>query len=67
MGFKLCQRLDKVDKLRDRGYRDCGILRVYGQCQHEKKMVNSPTKGDMGFFSKKRRSPRGNNERLTKC
>jgi hypothetical protein len=27
-GVKLCQRLEKVDKLRDNGYMDFGILGV---------------------------------------
>jgi hypothetical protein len=50
---KLCQRHDKVDKHKDRGYMDCGIIRVYGQCEYEEKRVNAPTKDDMGCFPEK--------------
>jgi hypothetical protein len=54
-GIKLCQRCDKLEKLKDEGYMDCGILGVYGRCQHDLTIVNSPTKGNMGYFAKKRR------------
>jgi hypothetical protein len=57
-GVKLCQRLDKVDKLRDHGYMDCGILGVYERCQNEKRRVDSPTKGYMGCVASKIRSSR---------
>ena len=36
-GIKLCQRLDKVDKLIDQGYMDFGILEVREQFQNEKR------------------------------
>jgi hypothetical protein len=48
-GVKFCQNLDKVEKLRDQGYMDFGILKVRERCQNEKKRVHAPTKGDMGF------------------
>jgi hypothetical protein len=35
-GVKLCQRLDKVDKLRDQGYMDFGILGVVNDVRMKK-------------------------------
>ena len=57
-GVKLWQRHDKVEKLRDKGYMDFGILGVYERCHNEKRRVDAPTKGDMGCVSRKRRSSR---------
>jgi hypothetical protein len=56
-----------VDKLRDRRYMDCGILRVYGQCQQDEKVMNAPTKGDMGFFSIKTKVIEGDKKKISKC
>jgi hypothetical protein len=57
-GGKLCQRLEKVDKLRDQGYMDFGIFVVYERCQNQKRRVDVPTKGDMGCVAGKIRSSR---------
>jgi hypothetical protein len=56
-----------VEKIRDQGYMNYAILEVYAKCQHEERIVNAPTKGDMDLFSRKIRSPRGDNKRLSKC
>jgi hypothetical protein len=53
-GVKLCQRHEKVKKIRDWGHMDCRILVVYGQCQ----IVDAPTKGNMGCIAEKIRSSR---------
>jgi hypothetical protein len=58
-GVKLCQRLDKVDKLKDQGYMDFGILRVRERCHNEKRRVYAPTKGDMGCVAEKKRRSSG--------
>jgi hypothetical protein len=57
-GVKLFQRRDKVDKLRDHGCMDFGILGVYERCHNEKRRDDAPTKGNMGCVSRKRRSSR---------
>jgi hypothetical protein len=57
-GVKLCKRLNKVDKLKDHGYINFGILGVCEQCHNEKKRVDAPTKDNMGGFARKRRSSR---------
>jgi hypothetical protein len=64
-GVKLCQRLDKVDKLRDQGYMDFGILGVYERCQNEKRRVDAPTKGDMGCLREKK-VIKGDDKKLSK-
>jgi hypothetical protein len=58
-GVKLCHRLDKVDKLKDREYMDFGILRVHERCWNEKGRVDAPTKGDMGYVVGKKEGHRG--------
>jgi hypothetical protein len=47
-GVKLCQRLDKVEKLSYKGYMDFGILGVYERYENEKRRLDAPTKGGMG-------------------
>jgi hypothetical protein len=64
---KVCQRCGKVDKCRVEGYMDCGILRVYGQCQHEEKRVNAPTKDDIGCFARKKKVSKGDNRNICQC
>jgi hypothetical protein len=34
-GVKLCWKHEKVNKIIDHGYMDCGKLFVYGKCQYE--------------------------------
>jgi hypothetical protein len=52
----------KVTKLRDHGYIDFEILRVLERCHYEKR-VDSPTKSDMGFFSRKKKVIKGDNKK----
>jgi hypothetical protein len=46
---------NKVGKLRDHGYRDLGYSRFVNYVSM-KKRVDAPTKGDMGFFSRKKKA-----------
>ena len=55
-----------MDKLRDQRYKDCGILRVYGWCHQEEKVMNAPTKGDMGCVYWKRKVAKGEDKKLCK-
>jgi hypothetical protein len=57
-GVKLCQTREKVEKLRDQGYMDFGILGVYERYQNEKRRLDAPTKGDMGCVSRRISSSR---------
>jgi hypothetical protein len=56
-----------VDKLRDQGYMDFGILGVCERCRNEKMRVNAPTKGDMGFVVGKKKVIRGDDKKISKC
>jgi hypothetical protein len=52
----------KVTKLKNHGYIDFETLRVLERCLYEKR-VDSPTKSDMGCFSKKKKAIKGDNEK----
>jgi hypothetical protein len=55
-----------VDKLKDQGYMDFGILGVHERCRNEKVRVDSPTKGYMGWVFGKKKVIKGDDKNLTK-
>jgi hypothetical protein len=46
---------------------DFWILVVHEQCQNEKRRVDAPTKGDMGYIVGKKKVIMGDDKNTSKC